>query len=103
LEKKRMLRYEVIDKRSGLEAPRRDYVVTPDGKVAWWDESQGWAEDSQQSRYFVRLLESPVEEAICAHARLANSIHPDRRGNLFECADCGLRTRDRTHWVDPDA
>jgi hypothetical protein len=34
---------------------------------------------------------------------MVNSIRRDRRGNLFACADCGMITRDRAHWVDPDA
>jgi hypothetical protein len=62
------LKYQVIDTRTGRDASESwggcSYVVTPDGKVAWWDDSQGWEEDQDQARYEVRLLD--VDAAVAA-------------------------------------
>ena len=96
-----MLKYKVIDKQTGQDAGD-DCIVTPGGAVSWWDESQGWAEDELQSRYEVRLLEYTISDATCSHKTMVNSIGRDRLGNLFACATCGMRTKDRVHWRQPN-
>ena len=101
-----ILSYRVIDRRTGKEPPSKDYVVTPEGEVAWWDESQGWSPDERQSRFEVQIISVPDSEKLsvmCLHDRLVKRIRKDRHGNLFECVDCGCRTPNHEHWVDPDA
>jgi hypothetical protein len=101
-----MLKYQVIDRRTGLVVNDDCCIVTRDGKVAWWDESQGWSEDEHQSRYAVTVTKFPSAESIvCGHQGLVNSIRKDKNGCLFACSDCGMRTRGGSArvWMDPDA
>lgn len=50
-------RYRVLERSTGKSItniyPNCLYALTPDGKVVWWDESQGWIEDEQQDRWSV--------------------------------------------------
>ena len=72
----RVLKYQVIDKHTGRDAAASFggcmYVVTPDGKVAWWDDSQGWEIDKEQDRYEIRVLTYRSPILSCMHKSTAS-------------------------------
>ena len=45
------MKYEVVDRKTGQVLA--DCVVTQAGLVAWWDDTAGWREDEDQSRFEV--------------------------------------------------
>lgn len=55
------MRYKVFDKI--VNGIINDYriIVTQNGEVAWWDESQGWSIDGDQGRYSI-ILEADSDD-----------------------------------------
>ena len=54
-----MLKYDVYDKETGECLSDTHYcIVTPNGDVAWWDQSEGWLEDDNQDRFIVRVTQT---------------------------------------------
>lgn len=56
------MKYRIINKETGKEEPGHGCIVTQDGNVAWWNESQGWELDENQELYDVELLDTNLEK-----------------------------------------
>ena len=55
------MKYEVCMRATGLlqNVHTNDQcIVTQDGLVAWWDQSQGWCVDEDQEQYKVVVTEA---------------------------------------------
>jgi len=49
-----ILKYKVWNKKEKKYEANNDCIVTQEGKVAFWDESQGWSSDyTDQSDYVI--------------------------------------------------
>ncbi len=81
------LRYRVIEK-STQQEPVHDYVVTKDGDVAFWSESEGWDVDHNQDQYdviigeevfsvWLRNLKLKIGEITDGEEKLARELFED--------------------------
>ncbi len=59
----RLVRYEIIDTKTGEKIPARDAIVTQEGKVGFWDEGQGWDDSGSQDELTVNVIATPDIDA----------------------------------------
>ena len=51
------MKYLIYDNHTNKEVGG-NYIVTRDGDIAWWDDSQGWTIDEHQDRFIIRLVDA---------------------------------------------
>jgi len=61
-----ILKYKVWNKKEKKYEANNDCIVTQEGKVAFWDESQGWSSDyAHQSDYVIDKIIIETSKGEC--------------------------------------